>query len=93
MDLVFCVDYSSSIAADFTRIRLMIFNIIVSAMLVRSVITRLALVKFRSTTDEWTTRVNGFTRDRNEFEEWLDDEERDGGSLDTWEAVGKNTEC
>ena len=89
MDLVFCIDYTSSIAADFHKIHQVILGIIVIAMASRGADVRLALVKFRSVVDVWTTQVDGFTRDSNEFRQWLNNEDRDGGSPDTWEAVGK----
>lgn len=88
MDIVFCIDYTSSMAAGFNEIREMIL-LICTIILVTNSDVRIGLIKFRSNHDPWCTRVLVFTRKINNLRKWLHDDEPGGKTPDKCEDVGK----
>jgi len=88
MDIVFCIDYTSSMTSHFNTIRATIISIWMIVLHIQGDV-RIGLVKFRSTYDLWNTYVHHFTANINVFQQWLDSDEPGGVCPDGYEAVGK----
>ncbi|CAF0980232.1 unnamed protein product [Rotaria sordida] len=89
-DVVFCIDYTSSIMSYFNQIRTMILAICTMALTNQNGV-RISIIKFQSHGDDWATRVYGFTQDLNAINQMLTNENPDGVSPDGYEAVEFNT--
>jgi hypothetical protein len=88
MDIVFCIDYTSSMASYFTQVRTMVLGI--QAMTLANVPdVRIGLIKFRSCDDSWIIRKHDFTQNRTILQQWLYGDNPSGIGPDGSEAVGK----
>ncbi len=88
MDIVFCVDYTSSIISYFGQILAIITSISTMILGMQGNI-RIGLIKFRSIYDTWNTNVYEFTGNINVLRQWLGTDEPGGICPDGYEAVGK----
>ncbi len=88
MDIVFCVDYTSSMISYFRQILAIITSISTMVLGMQGNV-RIGLIKFRSSYDTWNTNVYEFTGNINVLRQWLGIDEPGGVSPDGYEAVGK----
>ena len=91
IDLVFCLECTSSMAVNLNRVREMLISVS-NAVLARNQNTiHLSLIQFRSCTPDgpWMTKLFASTKDNDAFKEWLDNIQGFGGSEDECEAIGK----
>jgi len=89
MDIVLCIDYTSSMTSYFNTIREKMVSFSRMALKSEGDI-RIGLVKFRSDYDSWKTNLHGFTDNINVLRQWLYHDEPGGISPDGYEAVGKD---
>lgn len=89
LDLVFCVDYSSTMALHYQVIKREILNFLVRSRVDHIQTVRIGLVNFRSTTDRVIVVNRGFTDDPNVLRDRLLAEEPDGSARGGDRGVGK----
>ena len=89
LDLVFCLNFSSTMAHHYPVIKRKILNLLVRTRVDRIETVRIGIVSFRSTTDRFLVVNRGFTDDPNVLRDWLLAEEPDGGARGGDRAVGK----
>ncbi|CAF5025886.1 unnamed protein product [Rotaria sp. Silwood1] len=88
IDLVFCIDFTSSTMSNFNQIHPNVLGICVTASASQGDV-RIGIIKFRSCHDTWKTKVYGFTQNMHTIQQVLSDYDLGGGSSDGYEAVGK----
>ncbi|CAF5042192.1 unnamed protein product [Rotaria sp. Silwood1] len=88
IDIVVCIDYTSSIMSYFGEIRKMILSIGTMTLASHGDV-RIGLIKFRSCYDRWRTQVHGFISNIDAIEQILTDQDLGGESPDGYKAVGK----
>ncbi len=88
MDVVFCVDNSSSMVLYSNIVRDKIVSVSGGALQIQGDV-RVGLVKFTSVDGLPNTNVYGFTRSKNIVEQWLRSDEPSGGRSDGYEPIGK----
>jgi hypothetical protein len=88
VDVVFCVDYTSSMASYFRQIPGMIESLY-ETLIQNGCNVRMSLVQFRSVYDLWRTNEHGFTGNVATLLQWLASDTPGGVSPDGCEAVGK----
>jgi Mg-chelatase subunit ChlD len=89
MDIVVCLDCSSSITSFFNAIRSTILSIVNKTLVYHPSDVRIALIEFRSHTDYSVTNIHPFTSSMDTFKEWINAVKTDGGGPDGSKAVGK----
>ncbi|CAF1381969.1 unnamed protein product, partial [Rotaria sp. Silwood1] len=87
IDIVVCIDYTSSIMSYFGEIRKMILSIGTMTLASHGDV-RIGLIKFRSCYDRWRTKVHGFISNIDAIEQILTDQDLGGESPDGYKAVG-----
>jgi hypothetical protein len=88
VDIVFCMDYTTSITSYFSKACRMIEST-GEMFLQDGRDVRMSLVKFRSADDLWQHNVHGFTQDVATLLQWLLSNTPDGVGSDHNKAVGK----
>ncbi|CAF0829112.1 unnamed protein product [Rotaria sp. Silwood1] len=86
MDIVICLDCTSSVASFICQVRDRIWSIIEPIIENKSDI-RLALIEFRSHDDSWVTVIHPFTHSARIFQDWLSNTQAEGGSQDGTRAI------
>jgi hypothetical protein len=88
MDVVFCLDNSSSMLPYSNTIRDKIVSISERVLQIQGDVG-IGLVKFSSADGLSNTNVYGFTTNKNVLGQWLCSDEPSGGSSDGYEPIGK----
>jgi hypothetical protein len=89
MDLVLCIDYTSSIKPYYKQLRKTVQSISSEALTLDQGYVRIAVAKYRSAQDIPCMILYGFTQDRNTIERWLSIDQPDGGSRSGYGDMGK----
>ncbi|CAF2637735.1 unnamed protein product [Rotaria sp. Silwood2] len=87
IDIVICIDYTSSIMSYFDQIRIMSL-VICAVALTNQDGVRIGIIKFRSCYDRWRTQVYGFTQNINVINQILTGNDLGGTSPDRCKVVG-----
>ncbi|CAF3709022.1 unnamed protein product [Rotaria sp. Silwood1] len=88
IDLVFCIDFTSSTMSNFNQIRPNVLSVCVTASASQGDVC-IGIIKFRSCHDTWKTKVYGFTQNIHTIQQVLSDYDLGRGSPDGYEAAGE----
>ncbi|CAF5082489.1 unnamed protein product, partial [Rotaria sp. Silwood1] len=89
INLVLCLECTSSMASYLNEVRRMIISILNSTVALNPNAIRMSLIQFRSRArhDVWWTNTYAWTESINVLNQWSDNIEAFGGSEDEGEAV------
>ncbi|CAF0723027.1 unnamed protein product [Rotaria sordida] len=87
MDIVVCLDCSSSMTSYFNHIRLDILSIVNELLIEHQSDVRIALIEFQSHTDYWITNIHPFTSSMNLFQEWMNAARTEGKNSNECKAI------